>query len=74
MKNTLIIGIVLILLGAAVLAYRQFSYKTEETVLNIGPLKATAERTKTVPIPPIIGWALIGSGALVLVVNARSKT
>ena len=74
MKNTLIIGIVLILLGAAVLAYRQFSYKTEETVLNIGPLKATAERTKTVPIPPIIGWALIGSGALVLVANARSKT
>ena len=74
MKNTLLIGIVLILLGAGVLAYRQFSYKTEETVLNIGPLKATAERTKTVPIPPIIGWALIGSGALVLVVNARSKT
>ena len=73
MKNTLIIGIVLILLGAAVLAYRQFSYKTEETVLDIGPLKATAERTKTVPIPPIIGWALIGSGALVLVVGARVK-
>ena len=73
MKPTLIIGIVLILLGAAVLAYRQFSYKTEETVLDIGPLKATAERTKTVPIPPIIGWALIGSGALVLVVGARVK-
>ena len=73
MKHTLIIGIVLILLGAAVLAYRQFSYKTEETVLDIGPLKATAERTKTVPIPPIIGWALIGSGALVLVVGARVK-
>ena len=74
MKPALLIGLVLLLLGAAVLAYRQFSYKTEETVLNIGPLKATAERTKTVPIPPIIGWALIGSGALVLVVNARSKT
>ena len=73
MKNTLIAGIALILLGAAVLAYRQFSYKTEETVLNIGPIKATAERTKTVPIPPIIGWALIGSGALVLVVGARVK-
>ena len=74
MKPTLIIGIVLILLGAAVLAYRQFSYKTEETVLDLGPLKATAQRTKTVPIPPIIGWALIGGGALVLVVHARAKT
>ena len=73
MKNTLIAGIALILLGAAVLAYRQFSYKTEETVLNIGPIKATAERTRTVPFPPIIGWALIGGGACALIFGARSK-
>ena len=74
MKPALLIGLVLLLLGAAVLAYRQFSYKTQETVLDIGPLKATAERTRTVPLPPIIGWALIGGGALVLVVHARAKT
>ena len=74
MKNTLILGIILILLGAAILAYHQFSYKTRETVVEIGPIKATAERTKTVPIPPILGWALIGGGACVLVFRARSKT
>lgn len=74
MKNTLIIGIALILFGAGVLAYRQFSYKSEETVLDLGPLKATAQRTKTVPIPPIIGWALMGSGAMVIIVSARAKT
>jgi hypothetical protein len=74
MKNTLILGIALILVGAAILAYRQFSYQTKETVLEIGPLKATAERTKTVPLPPILGWALIGGGAVVLVYSVRSKT
>ena len=73
MKNTLILGIALILFGAAILAYQQFSYRTRETVLEIGPIKATAERTKTVPLPPIIGWALIGGGACVLVLSARSK-
>jgi hypothetical protein len=74
MKNTLILGIVLIVFGAAILAYRQFSYQSRETVLEIGPIKATAETTKTVPLPPILGWALIGGGAVVLVFAVRSKT
>ena len=74
MKNTLILGIVLILIGAAVLAYGHFSYQTRDTVLEIGPIKATAERTHTVPVPPILGWVLIGGGAVVLVFSARSKT
>ena len=74
MKNTLILGIALILMGAAILAYQQFSYRTRETVLEIGPIKATAEKTHTVPLPPILGWALIGGGAVVLVFSARSKT
>ena len=74
MKNTLILGIALIVIGAAILAYGHFSYQTRETVLEIGPIKATADRTHNVPIPPILGWALIGSGACVLVFSSRSKT
>ena len=74
MKNTLIPGIVLIVLGAIILAYGHFSYQTRETVLEIGPIKATADKTHTVPMPPILGWALIAGGACVLVFSARSKT
>ena len=73
MKNTPILGIILILVGAAILAYGHFSYKTRETVLEIGPIKATADKTHSVPMPPILGWALIGGGACVLVFSARSK-
>jgi hypothetical protein len=73
MKSSLILGIALILMGAAILGYRQFSYQSRETVLEIGPIKATAETTKTVPLPPILGWALLGGGACVLVFFARSK-
>ena len=74
MKNTLILGIALIVIGAAILAYGHFSYQTRETVLEIGPIKATADKTHTVPMPPILGWALIGGGACVLVFSSRSKT
>ena len=73
MKNNHILGIILIVAGAAILAYQQFSYRSRETVIDIGPIKATAETTKTVPLPPILGWALIGSGALVLVFGSRTK-
>ena len=73
MNSKSILGIVLILIGAAVLAYGHFSYQSRETVLEVGPIKATAEKTHNVPIPPILGWALIGGGAVVLVFAGRSK-
>ena len=74
MKGTLILGIALLVIGAGILAYGQFSYRSRETVLELGPIKATAETTKSVPLPPSLGWALIGGGAVVLAFSARSKT
>jgi hypothetical protein len=72
MKNFLIIGILLVAAGAAVLGYDHYSYTTREQVLQIGPLTATAEKTHTVSLPPILGWLLVGGG-LCLVVLALNK-
>lgn len=74
MKSKPILGIILLLVGAAILAYGHFSYKSRETVVEVGPIKATAEKTNTVPLPPILGWVLIGVGAAVLVFPSGSKT
>jgi hypothetical protein len=73
MKSTLIAGVVMIVLGAAVLGYDHYSYTTTETVLQIGSLKATAEKTHTVALPAILGWLLIAGGACVLGFAALSK-
>lgn len=43
LKPRLIFGLLLIMLGVAALVYQEFSYTTEETILQIGALKATAE-------------------------------
>ena len=67
MKATLILGVALIVMGAAVLGYDHYSYTTKENILQIGPVTATAERTHTVSLPPIIGWLLIGGGACALI-------
>ena len=73
MKTLVILGIALIVAGAAVLGLDHYSYTTTENILQIGPLTATAERTHTVSLPPIIGWLLLGGGAGVLAFAALSK-
>ena len=73
MKPTLIAGIALIVLGAAVLGYDHYSYTTTEQVLKIGPLTATAEKPHTISFPPILGWLLVIGGAGVLIFGSRSK-
>ena len=67
MKLHVIVGVGLILLGAGTLGYRQFTYKTREKVLEIGTVSATAEVTKTVDLPPLLGWAALVSGVLIVV-------
>ena len=71
MNRTAIIGVVLILLGVAALAYQGFTYTSRETVVDIGPVHATADQQKTVPIPPVLGLAAVAGGVALLVVGMR---
>lgn len=73
MKINSIVGIILIVLGIAALAYQGISYTTRETVIDIGPLKATAERERTFPLPPIVGGVAVLAGVALLVTGARGK-
>lgn len=74
MKPISIAGIVLIVLGVVALAYQGFTYTTRETVLDIGPVQATAERQRTVPLPPVLGIAAVAGGVALLVVGMRKRT
>jgi uncharacterized membrane protein len=66
MKTSMVVGIVLIVLGVAGLFYKNFSYTKEETVLEIGSLKATAEVEKNVTVPDALGIAAIIAGLVVI--------
>lgn len=74
MKPLSLAGVVLIVLGLAALAYQGFTYTTRETVIDIGPIHATAERQKTVPLPPVIGIVAVLAGVGLLVAGARKRT
>ena len=73
MKPIAILGVVLIVFGLAALAYQGITYTTKETVIDIGPLKATADREKTVPLPPLVGIAVLAGGIALLVVGSRKR-
>jgi hypothetical protein len=73
MKPMTVAGIALIVLGALALAYQGFTYTTRETVLELGPLHATADRQKTIALSPILGFAALAGGAALLFSGARSR-
>lgn len=65
MNQTMLIGLVLIVIGMIALAYQGITYTTREKILDVGPLEATAERQKTIPLPPIVGGAALAGGLLI---------
>jgi drug/metabolite transporter (DMT)-like permease len=71
MKPVSIAGAVLIVLGLVALAYQGFTYTKRETVLDIGPVHATADRQKTLPIPPIVGIVAAVGGVALLAIGMR---
>lgn len=73
MKPAAMFGVILIVLGLAALVYQGFTYTTRETVVDFGPIHATADRDKTVPLPPIVGLAAVAGGIVLLVVGSRKR-
>jgi uncharacterized membrane protein HdeD (DUF308 family) len=71
MRSTAMIGIVLIVLGVAALAYQGINYTTRETVIDVGPVHATAERHRTLPLPPVLGAVVVAGGIVLLVAGLR---
>jgi uncharacterized membrane protein len=69
----MIIGIALIALGLIALAYQGITYTSRETVVDLGPIKATADRQRTIPLPPILGGLALAGGVAVLIGSARSR-
>ena len=68
----ILIGIVLIAAGLVSLAYQGITYTSRETALDVGPIKATADTQKTIPVSPILGGLALAGGVTLLVGAWRS--
>jgi len=72
MKLNALAGVLLILLGVVALAYQGITYTSRDTVIDVGPIHATADRQHTVPLSPVLGVVAIAGGAMLLYFGRRS--
>lgn len=70
MQKTRSIAIALVLIGVVALAYQGITYTTREKTLDLGPVQVTREKTRNIPLPPILG-ALALTGGIGLLMAAR---
>lgn len=74
MKPVTLVGIALIILGVLALAYQGFTYTTREKVIDLGPLKASVDKEKSIPLPPIVGALALAGGLALVIVGARKSS
>jgi hypothetical protein len=73
MKPAGIVGIILIAIGIIALAYGGITYTKREKVIDAGPLQVSADKEKTIPLPPVLGGICL-VGGIVLVLAGGRKT
>lgn len=72
MKTYTLIAVILIAIGIVAFAYQGITYTTREKVVDIGPIQMTAEKTKTIPLPPIVGAVALVGGIVLLVMGKKN--
>ena len=65
------LGFILIVLGVLALVYGGISYSRQRTVVDLGPIKATATEQHNIPLSPIAGGIAIVGGLMLLMVPRR---
>ena len=73
MKATTLVGVLLIILGIVGLAYPRISYTTREKIVDLGPIEATRETKKSIPLPPILGGLSLAGGVVLLVAAGKGR-
>ena len=71
MRPKIIIAIILIALGIVAFAYQGITYTTREKVVDVGPIQVAVEKTKMLPLPPIMGTIALVGGIVLLVMGSK---
>ena len=73
-KQITLVGIALIVLGIVAFAYQGITYTSREKIIDIGPIQATADTQKTIPLSPLLGGLALVGGIVLVVVEAKKSS
>lgn len=68
-----LVGIALIVLGIVAFAYQGITYTSREKIIDIGPIQATANTRKTIPLSPLLGGLALVGGIVLVAVGAKKS-
>ena len=71
MKAQIIVGILLVIIGVAIILVPGFSYTTTREAAKVGPLNITTQERRTVIVPRVFGGLLVVGGVVLLAVGGR---
>jgi hypothetical protein len=71
MNRTL--GIILLVVGIAMLIWTGFTYTKKEKVIDAGPIQVSADKEKSVNWPPYAGGILVIGGIILLVTGKKNN-
>ena len=66
-----LIGLALIVLGIVAFAYQGITYTSREKIIDIGPIQATADTKKTIPLSRVLGGLALVGGIVLVVVGSK---
>jgi len=69
MNRTL--GIILIVVGIAMLIWTGFSYTKKEKIVDAGPIQISADKEKSINWPPYAGGIILIAGVIVFVASKK---
>ena len=69
-----LLGIILIVLGAASLIYGGITYTKKRDTVNLGPFSATVAQKERFSVPPIVGGLVLAAGVALVIVGARRRS
>jgi hypothetical protein len=71
MKGLFAVGIVLLLVGLAILAWPAIPYTERKKAVDIGPIEVETETQKEIALPPVLGVVAAASGVALIALGRR---
>jgi hypothetical protein len=73
MKSIMFIGIVMIVLGIGSLIYKGVTYTLRDKIIDIGPIEASVNTQKTIPLSPVLGGLTLAGGIALVMIGRRKS-
>ena len=71
MKTNRLFAVILIAVGIVALTYQGITFTTREKSVDLGPVHVMTDKTRTIPLPPIVGAIALVGGIVLLVTGSK---